>query len=145
MPGQPEPNSNQWLTFDVTQLGIFETGSVPLVLPPFTVIPRNTGFRLAVDFNFAAALAPWIVSLNLLWTARFFFESIGPGPEGFYGQVNGNTMAGRLNYGAPETNLIVAGGMAVPGLYRITASVSVGGPVPSPISGFVEGPMIQIT
>jgi hypothetical protein len=143
MPGQP--TINPWLTFDVTSMSITETGAVPPVLPPYTVIPRNTGFRLAVDFSFAAALAPWLVSLNLSWTARFFYESIGPGPENTFGQVSGNTTTGKLLYGAPETNLIVSGGMAIPGLYRITASVSVGGPTPSPISGFVEGPMIQIT
>lgn len=145
MAGQPEPGTNPWLTFDVTAMNVTETGAVPPVLPPYTVIPRNAGFRVSATFQFAAALAPWLVSLNLAWTATFYYESIGPGPEGSFGAVNGNTVAGQLNYTTPATDLIISGGLANPGTYRLTCTVTIGGAPPSPISGFIEGPLIQIT
>ncbi len=141
-----QPNLNPWITFDVTGLHVTEMGATPPVLTPHTIIPRGTAFRVSTDFTFGGALAAWLTALGLTWEAKFYCESIGPGPEVDLGSVSGATVAGTLAYGAPDTDCPVAAGIADPGTYKLTCIVKIGGVAgPSPITGFIEGPMIQIT
>jgi hypothetical protein len=143
MPGQPQ--AAPFLTFDVTAMDVTETGSTALV--PFTIIPRNTAFDVSANFVFAGGFANFIVALGLEWFVSYYVESIGPGYEGALGSKTANTVAGQLNYGPAETTVSVAG-IADPGTYRLTCAVTIGtggGGPPSPIAGFVEGPIIQIT
>ena len=143
MPGQPQ--AAPFLTFDVRSMDVTETGAISLV--PYTIIPRNTPFKVSTEFAFGGGFATWLVSLGLAWFAKFYVESIGPGYEGELGSSSGTTAAGQLSYGLPTTAVSVAG-IANPGTYKLTCAITIGtgtaGP-PSPIAGFVEGPMIQIT
>lgn len=143
MPGQPQ--AAPFLTFDVTAMDVTETGATSLV--PFTIIPRNTSFQVSTRFVFGGGFATWLVSLGLTWFANFYVESMGPGFEGSLGNTSGTLVSGQLNYGLPETAVTVAG-IANPGTYKLTCAITIGtggGGPPSPIAGFVEGPIIQIT
>jgi hypothetical protein len=143
MAGQPQ--APPFLTFDVTSMDVTEPGAT--ALEPFTIIPRNTPFQVSTEFAFTGGFATWLVSLGLTWFSTFYVESIGPGYEGEIGSSSGTTVAGQLNYGLPTTAVSVAG-LADPGTYKLTCAITIGtgaaGP-PSPIAGFVEGPIIQIT
>ncbi len=133
MAGQPQPGSNPWITFDVTNLTISEPG-----LPPSTVIESTNPFAVNIDFEFAGMLAPWLVSLGFNVDLRVRFESLGTGPEVTSGPTPVVTAGGTLNYSGTVN---VAPGTLSPGAYKVVGTAIVPG---SPIAGYFEGPILQI-
>ena len=133
MAGQPQPGSNPWLTFDVTNCTIYETG-----LPPSTVIECTRPFSVDVDFVFAEMLAPWIVTFGVSCEVRVRFESLGTGPEVVSSPTTVTTVAGSLSY---KGTVSMSAGTFTPGAYKMVCTVTIPG---SPIAGYVEGPIIQM-
>lgn len=115
---------------------------------------------------------PWSVTVNwtvtnggliipgMTWRARVYLESMGPGSEIMVGQVDQSVLAPHANpysvtlnvpanVPAPVGPLPSTPGVAAPsGLYKIVAVVTLfhgpaAAPIPLPIAGYAEAPMIQ--
>ena len=136
MPGQPQPGTNPWITFDVTNLTVTEAGD-----PSNLVIETNRPFDVNVSFVFGGSLADWIVSMGLNCDLEVTAERLGPGVDHAHSIVTPPTVVGTLNY--TETVNIPAGALPV-GRYKIVGAVTVQGAPPPPMAGYVEGPIIQI-
>jgi hypothetical protein len=135
-----------------------ETADALIVLDPNTlesnlVVDEDLKFYVAMEFKFkgrSKALLGYL-TFEVLYT----YESIGRGPEGDLGRVNGKTVAGQETYNnkgaaGTQTTLEVPGGTIPRGLYRLGAVVTfklgpIQHPIPWPITGFTESPAIQVT
>jgi len=138
MPGQPAPGSNPLLTIDCTQLNVVD---LPGDLPSPLIHSAGQPFEVSTNFVLAQALAPWIASLpSVQYTVRYFFESIGPGPDGVLATVGPKPLGGLTTQGPAQTRATVS--LPTPGTYKLSVVVSFGGA--PPITGFFEGPMIEI-
>lgn len=136
MSGQPEPGSNPWITFDVANLQVVETGT----LAPSVIVPINGPFDLYVTFDGAGAIWGWLEGFNIPFTVNYYAEGMGANAQEYdLGSVTVTTAAGGGPYTDPDTKLVGAS-IPVAGVYRLACAVTSG----SPVCGFVEGPMIQV-
>jgi len=133
MAGQPQPGSNPWLTFDVTNLTFSAPG-----LPPTTILEEDETFEATVEFEFAGMLAPWIMGMGAQCDVHVRYESLGQGPEGSLGPVTVTTTAGQLNY---TGTINVPAGTVPQGTYKTMGTVLVKN---SPVAGYTDGPILQI-
>ena len=145
MPGQPASQ--------------IDTATAIIVLDPNTrpsdlIVDEDKKFSVAMDFTITGH------SRRLLGYLRFevvyTYESIGGGPEGELGRKSGDTVAGQFRYNHEEgpantwTTYEVPPNKLESGVYRLSAVVNFKlGPIPHripwPITGFTEGPAIQVT
>jgi hypothetical protein len=137
MPGQPQLGTNVILGLDCTAMDVIDP-SDPLGPSPL-INPAGTPFRVSVKVKFGGLLAPWLMSTVVPFTVTYNYESLGAGPEGTLGTKSGNTVAGKLEYGAPETAADVS--LPTKGIYKLACFVVFAGP---PVTAFIEGPVIQI-
>jgi hypothetical protein len=129
-----------------------------------TVLDPNTQLSNLVvdeDLKFAVAMEFTVTELSagllgyLTFEVLYYYESIGGGPEGTLGKVTGKTVAGQATYNdkgaaGTRTTFEVQPGTIKPGVYRLGAVVTfklgpIPYPIPWPITGFTEGPAIQVT
>ena len=134
MAGQPQPGTNSWITFDVTDCSVHD----PAGGLPTTVIQSNHPFHVHVDFEFAGMLANWLVGLGFSCQVSTRLESMGAGPEVNFGPVTVMTSAGNLNYAGTVS---IPANLLQPGAYKLLCTVVVPG---SPIAGYIEGPIVQL-
>lgn len=152
MNGQP-----QWaglLEFRVTNMGVTEP--TPQAIRPFTIIPVNQPFRLNSGFEIGGWLGEGLNNLQvggnsiLEYNVIYFTERIGAG-----GGIQRSPAAipcqpMNYTYGSPDTDLVVPANTLLPGTHRLTCVVKMspagGGSAGFPwhVTGFVEGPMIEI-
>jgi hypothetical protein len=157
MPGQFD---HPMFLFDVTGLRVEETVA-PILAPQF-IIPVNTGFKVSADFTCRRLIGHFFHFFMALvptndWEVKYFAEHLGGTNDHELGRV-----PGRFNvhppfpptnhdYSSPETDLVVTGGISIPGNYKLTCTVqtmyidaTTGAVTYLPITGFWEGPTIQI-
>ena len=153
---QGQPQYPGFFVFDVPDLKIEEIGG--LVLPPQTIIPAGQDFKVYGTFTFTDWVAHFFHELMAAagpapdWEAKYFAEELGGTNDILLGTVSGDLTATGFfpivnhSYTTPDTDLVISGGIAQPGTYRLTCTVTClgGGVTPLPVTGFHEGPMIQI-
>ena len=147
--GQPEPGSNPYITMGCDNFVCHDMGTFPSTLPSDLVIAVSSPFCVSVDFHLAGAVWPALLALAAAvpggdFRVTYRYESQGAGPEGTLGTVNVAAVAGKLQYAEPETKLTVPAGVLPVGVYKLVAVVNSTIPALQWVTGFYEGPMIQI-
>ncbi len=144
MAGQPQIGTNPFIAMDCNNLVCNEPG-----LPSSLIVNAAAPFQLSVNFNLAGSVWPAILALAAAvpgpdFQIQYSYESMGAGPEGTLGAVNVNANAGQLNYSAPQTALNIAAGSLPVGTYKLVATVRTLIPMLGWVTGFQEGPIIQV-
>lgn len=151
MNGQPQTNI---VTFNVTALGVTETA--PPAFQPWTIIPRDQPFRLHADFNIDGLIGRGLNDLQFggqpvfEYNLTYYSERIGRGGGIERSPAPVPCQLGNYSYTAPVTELIVPANSLRAGNHMLTVVVKMSptgggsGGFPWHITGFVEGPMIEI-
>lgn len=144
MPGQPEPGSNIFITMDCTNVTVSSPG-----LPSTLIVDSGAPFSVSADFSLAGLIAPGLLTVAGLlpgadFQVQYMYESLGPGPEGTLGVVNISASPGVFSYGGTATTLNVGAGSLPAGTYKLVAVVRTLIPGFGFITGFNEGPIIQV-
>jgi hypothetical protein len=104
--------------------------------PSDAVIHEDQAFSLSTEFELVGSAPP-----SGSFTINYYFESIGAGPEGTLASVTSQLDPSTRRYGHPDTTARVEAGTLFQGVYRLASVVTISG---TQISGFVEGPVIQV-
>jgi hypothetical protein len=116
MSGQPQVLP--WITFDVTNLEIFEP---PAAIQPSLIVPVNGAFTLRATFTGSGIIWAWLKNLNVQWKAEFSAEGIGANAlELDLGNKLGNLTPALDTYTA---DFVVGGGIAKEGIYEVAVLV----------------------
>jgi hypothetical protein len=154
MPAQPQfPN----FTFDVTAMNSTEAWPA---WAPATIIARGDAFTLSCDFHMDGPTGRGIqdaisgTTMVYEYLIRYSAESIGPGAEYRFPLTPApndwkhvTCIQGQYFYDKTQTNFTVPGNTMDPGLYRtgcIVKMVQITGGTTLGVTGFVEGPTIEI-
>jgi hypothetical protein len=154
MPAQPQfPN----FTFDVTAMSVTEPAPA---WSPATIIARDVAFTLSSDFHMIGTTGQHIqdalsgTTMVNEYIIRYTAESIGPGPEYKFPLAPApndwkhvTCILGNYYYDKTQTNYTVPANTMDPGLYRlgcIVKMVQITGGSTLGVTGFVEGPTIEI-
>lgn len=135
-----QPQFQGWITFDVTDLTVSETG-----LEPQTIVQANQDFTLTATFDGSGPIWDWLEGLGAKYRVRFFAERIG------YGSIDipaKPTDEGPLGGGPYVVKHTVDANMLEEGLYRVGATVTFPQTAQSPsipwAAGFFEGLVIEV-
>jgi len=138
MPGNPQLGTpTNAIGIDCTQLNVADPSGVPSNL----IIAQADPFELSAQFELGGNFAPWIVGLAVPFTITYFVDQFGGLNDRQIASVPGNTVAGQLKYNT-ATRVTIPANTLPPGTYKPTVVVSFGGN--PPMTGFCEGPVIQI-
>ncbi len=151
-----QPNAPGLIVFDVTRMACVET--IPPLFPPAPIIRAGRDFKVYGDFTISEPFGHLIHEImaatagTVDWQANYYAEEMGGANDVMLGTVSGNFTGTGIStvvphtYTTPDTDLVVVGGITVPGTYRLTCTVTClfAGSIPMPITGFVEGELIQI-
>lgn len=155
MPGQPQLGTSTYaIGLDIVGGLNVTAGATPSVL----VIQSNQQFALNLKVDFGGTLAAALVQ-NMTYSAQFYYESLGPGPDGTLAPpANGPTSGAVLNGAVwelpitttPTTPATQGMSPTAPGqpprLYNLSAVVTFAlGSSTVPINCFIEGPIIEVT
>lgn len=139
MPGQPELNSNPFISVGCNVLNIEDPAGTPSDL----IIQANQPFDVWTKFELAGTFANWFTSLPISYSVEYFFEQKGGNNDGSLASVGPkNTIGGQLVYGKAETQATVPANKLTPGLYEISVVVNFNGT--PPMTAFADGPVIQV-
>jgi len=149
-----------WIAFDVTAMNVTEPTAVPGIFRPSVVIPRSGTFTLSCDFNIGGPVGVGIqdslsgTTMVNEYVIRYYAESIGVGPDYNFPLTPApndwkhlTCILSQYIYGSAETSYTVPANTMDPGLYRtgcIVKMVQITGGGTLGITGFVEGPTIEI-
>ena len=141
MAGQPGPGSNPILTIDCTALNLVDLAAPDLPSP--LIHQQSQPFGVSANFALAGLFAQWIANNpSVQYTVRYFYESIGPGPDGTLATVGPKPLGGSTAQGSAQTSATVPAFTLPPGTYQLTTVVTFGGS--PPMTAFAQGPMIEI-
>jgi hypothetical protein len=135
--GQPGPGSNPFVTIDAPTIKIADPSGADT-----TVIPANTAFDVAMQFDIAGVFRAFLVAIPLTYTCTYTFDGRGvpDGPAQSTGAKT--TTAGKFSYSDADTKVTVPANALPPGIYELTGVVTFAGGLP--MSAFVEQPVIEI-
>lgn len=137
------------LGIDCTNLEVID----PLSLASNFIIPANTAFNVVAKFVIGGWLAPFLHGTNKAYEVKYYYEGLGGMPDGVLGTHTGNNSGDGVlidpintvyEYSGARTSVTVAGGLPTRGIYKLSAVVTFADPTVK-LTGFVEGPMIQIS
>jgi len=133
MPGQP---NFPLLSIDCSPVVQTDVAGIPSSL----VIDRAAGMILKTTITVSGGFGALFNGKT--WTARFFAESLEPGPNALISSVSG-VFAG-MPGNVPVTTPVVSGGaLPADGLYRVSVVITVASA--GPTTAFNEGPIVEIT
>jgi hypothetical protein len=152
---QFDPNIPGLIEGNITTVVVVDPAGT---FPPFEVgnhvLNSNDSFQVNVAWKITGLLRPlWLSALGGRWNVQLFAESLGGGPEILLASDNSvpalppvedysatlNVLPNALQEGNP--------GSSVSGIYKLVVSVfldSTLGPPGFDITGFNEGPIIQV-
>lgn len=107
-----------------------------------TRIESHEDFDVSVDFAFAALEDDSPTTEGLEYVISLQAESLDAHPAKVLGTQKGIITADGLGCVARETTISVAAGTLLPGSYKLASTLVVKG---SPLAGYVEGPVIQVS
>jgi hypothetical protein len=105
-------------------------------------IGSDQSFSLAIEFTGSGNVFETLAKQQRLFKIEYFGEGFGRAADVSFGAVSGKLVAGKLVYGAPDTRLSLtkAGDALQPGIYRISATLT----IPGVASAFIEGSLIEV-
>jgi hypothetical protein len=114
-------------------------------LNPNNILEAALGGSVRVDWSFAGPLTVFLPLTT--FTVNIYAESVGPGPELMVGSVPVSGAAPPTATVPIPAGSLPAQGPGVSGVYKLTAVITnfiTSSGVPTPLAGFVEGPIVQV-
>ena len=132
-----QPMVPPWLTFDVTNLEIFEPAAA---ISPSLIVPVNSPFILKATFTGTGLIWEWLKNLGVQWEAKFSAEGVGAHAQEYDFPVgNGNLAPGPNTF---TTQINVPAGIDTPGIYEVTCLVRF--PLCRGLTGFFKPLVIEV-